>query len=262
MLALAVHGPATATLHVGQHRLLLGTADAPAGDPIAIVLARTCVEEAARLPTILRNHGSRQQRPTIVTGDPRRLNEMLHDDEVCMATVHGEPKQLSLESYVGVTPVPPVEPGKPHTSLGIYQAPGLGVFVDRCNWMRTGDALRTWIYRWDQDGEHDEQIQQALFKGDTAAMAAINKLEEAVTEELGKVGARVRAGEKVNPADVPKPVMTRYLWAPYCREAGLGFAHMTLTLRRSPFDAGSLQQRAAINQSRCIEDYIGKEISL
>lgn len=257
MPSIAIHGPATATINFGAHRILLGTQDAPAGDPVIIILNRTSVEDAARLPCILRRH-RQQEKPTIVTGDAARLGELLHADDICQTVVNGEEMQISVESYATITPA---KDGG--SSMGVYRANGFAIFVDRVGWTRKADALRTWLYLWDPESQNASIIHDALFMADAAAIETVIGREEKVTEQLKEIGKRIRDGEKIDPETVPKPIIKRYAWAPYCREQDDSFAHMTLTMRRPPYDAGgALPPRIPFASTRFIEDFVGQEIPL
>jgi len=261
MPSITIHGPTTATVAVGAHRILLGTADAPAGDPVLIILNRTCVEDAARLPSILRHHNAAAGKTTVVTGNPRRLSELVKTDEICETLVHGKPLAVSMESYAAVIDVPK-RGDDAQPSLVVYRSKGCAIFVERCGWMREDDALRTWVFTWDHQSPHSEQIDKALFEGDQAARDAINASEQEITKQLDDIGQRIRAGEHADPKDAPRPIVTRLLWAPYQRYADDVFAHIVFTLRRPPYDAGGAQGRQGMLRAKYTEDIIGKELHL
>lgn len=262
MLSLTIHGPTTAVIQHGGRRIFLGTADAPPGDPYAIILGRTSVEDIARLPRIIRCHNMIEGKPTIVTGDAKRLLDLMREDEVCSARVAERVMDLSLESYADIVSVPGNGEGD-HVAQGIYAAPGFAVFVDRCRWARGDDALRTWIYCWDSNGEHNEAIKKALFKGDKGEFERINRAEDALLKDLRE---RIDAGGKLNADNTPPvAILKRFAWSPYAREPNKNFAHATFTQRRMPHNAGdpgSAPKREAANGQIYTEDVIGKEFYL
>ena len=253
---LVILGPTSALLTIDRTRIQLGASVITPGDVDALVIHRPCIEEMAALPAYIRRC-TRNPKFTLFAPDMDRVEGLLAKDTVCCSMNNGSALQIGLATYANLTQV---DTGEGAPDVAICTAPGKRVYLQSASWMRPHDALSVQVFSWDPEGEFNDTIEEMLAANLDAA-AIVDEEEKRRQAIHAQAEADVKAGKKVVAADLPGPLVTRLLWAPY-QPTVTQAHHVAFTQMSMPFDVMKKVARQYGSGTIVTDDNIGREFVL